>query len=203
MLWGIKHKRHNQISSSLLIHSDTIYLRGISAIMVVLAHLMFTMAERGVSVVKPVSFLAEQLGGIGVLFFFFASGYGIQASLEGRRPEFKWLKKRFFSVYISYIVIKLILLFMTLLLQRFIEIYTTPFDTVQAFIASIIAIMLIEDWFVEVIIVQYLLFFISWRFKRRRYSVLFMLISDCVLIMVYTTMQRPDRYMNSMWTRMV
>lgn len=182
----------------LLSLDDTIYLRGISAYIVIAAHVIRWLEECGINLIRPLAFVVEQLGGIGVLFFFFASGYGMKASLINRKPGVEWIKRRFIRLYVSYLMIKLPLLMIRLIVQQMGLIPIGATITVSSIFGEIVSILFLEDWFVNVIVVQYALFFLASQFGTKP-SILIMVIADGVLACIYLYLGRPDRYVNSMW----
>lgn len=121
-----------------------------SAFFVIAAHYMVwvdEMTRYATNVV--VKGIVGQLGGIGVLIFSFASGYGIFESYGYREVDKTYIIERFKGVYFPYILMKLIFL--------------VPYHALGLsngkVISELISILLVEDWFIHVIVIQYIVFF--------------------------------------------
>lgn len=77
VLWRFKFVDRSE-EKQILNKTDTIALRGVSAFFVIAAHYMAWVDEMtGYATNAVVKGIVGQLGGIGVLIFFFVSGYGI------------------------------------------------------------------------------------------------------------------------------
>lgn len=64
----------------------------------------------------------------------------------------------------------------------------------------LLSVLLIEeDWFVHVIMVQYIVFWVLWKFLGRKRLVLGSAVADCLLSVLYILMDKPDRWVNGLW----
>lgn len=188
ILWKLKFiDRSNE--KQLLSKEDTIALRGISAFFVISAHYMTWVDEMvGYTTNAVVKGVIGQLGGIGVLIFFFASGYGLYESYGHREVDRSYLIKRLKGVYIPYITIKIIFLIAY-------HILGISNGNVRA---ELISIFLVEDWFIHVIVVLYIVFFIAAKINKK-YMIEINMVADCILTGVYIYQNKPIGWFNALW----
>lgn len=172
----------------LMSKNDTQFLRGVSACFVVFAHFCIWMNEIQ-NLNKLFYFVISQLGGIGVLIFFFVSGYGIYESYADKAPSWNYLWKRAKGVYFPYLIIKFLLIILESIIERRIAL--------EAY--ELVSIFLVEDWFIHVILIQYIVFFIIWRFLNVDRAILYSFIFDSVLSCVYIIEGRSDSWFNALW----
>ena len=172
----------------LMSRNDTQFLRGVSACFVVLAHFC-TWVNKIQEMNNIFYFAISQLGGIGVLIFFFVSGYGIYESYAYKTPNWDYLWKRAKSVYFPYLIIKFLLVIFDFIIGRRITF------GLQEFISYI----LVDEWFVHVILIQYIVFFIIWKFLNVKRMILYSFLVDCVLSCVYIIEKKPDGWFNALW----
>lgn len=172
----------------LMSKTDTQFLRGVSACFVVFTHFCAWVNEIQ-SLNKFFYFVISQLGGIGVLIFFFVSGYGIYESYADKAPNWDYLWKRAKSVYFPYLIIKFLLIIPKSIIERDISLGTH----------KLVSILLVEDWFVHVILIQYIVFFIIWKFLNVNRVILYSIIFDSVLSCVYIIEGKPDGWFNALW----
>ncbi len=145
--------RRQEIGKQELINrGETNLLKGIATIFVILAHLTIPIdTEVNSYFLKPFSVL----GGIGVLIFFFLSGYGIYQAYEKGGGRKYFIKKRIIGMYIPYVIIKLLFLFANLVL-----------GTMKMGMACI-SYVLYGDWFIDVILIEYFIFYIMWCLQEK------------------------------------
>ena len=187
VLCGVR--KRGEINKRLLNKTDTLILKGISALMVVAAHYMTWIdVEYEHTTNKVVQAVVGQFGGIGVLIFFFVSGYGIYETYGNKQVDKHYLMKRLKGVYIPYIEIKIILL-----------IFGYIFKVIENInLSSIVSIILIEDWFIRVIIIQYILFYIANKINRN-YLIAISILADCVLTFIFYYENKPSGWYNALW----
>lgn len=177
---------------SLLRRWETGVIRGISAIFIIESHFLAWAIEMGAEVNKILQLIIGQLGGIGVLLFFFVSGYGIYESYAKKTPSWDYIKKRLENVYIPYVFMKTIILLIFLVEGKINNLHD-----------EILRILLLEDWFIRVIVLQYLSFFFLWKFlkkgKSREKIIIGSLLIDCILSVVFVVKQRPLGWFNALW----
>jgi peptidoglycan/LPS O-acetylase OafA/YrhL len=167
-------------------------LRGISAWFVMLAHFSAWITENYSNVGgynAILKYTLGQLGGIGVLIFFFVSGYGIYISYGNKKVDKKYIVKRLKGVYIPYIIIKVVLLvgYFALGLKD------------RLTILDITSILLVEDWFIHVIVLQYIIFFVLSKFLNRKYVCWSSLLIDFILSVIFILEEKPIGWFNALW----
>lgn len=188
MLIGIKAENRKE-EENLLNRTDTKILRGISALFVVMAHYMAYLNRAGCNINRYVYAIISQLGGIGVLIFFFVSGYGIYISYMNKEPGWDFVWKRLKTVYLPYVSIKVILE----------VIYAVIGMQTRTWGSALLSILLVEDWFIKVIILQYIIFFISWRYIGKTRVIRFGIFADAVLSLIFIVEERPIGWFNALW----
>ena len=82
----------------------SVYWRGIAAFMVIFAHLTIYLQEKGIST-GPAK-VYEWFGGMGVLVFFFLSGYGTAKSLQKKEMNLHWLISHLLWLWVPVTVIR-------------------------------------------------------------------------------------------------
>lgn len=187
IIFGVKIE--NRIGNKqLLDKNDTSVLRGISAFFVISAHYMVWVDEIVGNTNIFMKLIVGQLGGIGVLVFFFVSGYGLYESYGDKRINYVYIIKRLKSVYFPYILMKFLMLLCELLLGY----------RVENIGKSIISILLVEDWFIHVILIQYIVFYVAKKISNK-YVVLISIIVDIGLTIMYIYLGRPIGWFNALW----
>lgn len=123
------------------------YLKGIAMVMVILSHY----AEWGFdrfSNSGTAAFL-EKLGDYGVGVFFLLSGYGLYTAYGGKKTHIDFLKKRFFKIYLPYVIMAL---------------FISAASGGLTKISSLFGILFgIDYWFMLVIFLLYISFFLAGR----------------------------------------
>lgn len=174
----------------LLNKNDTIVLRGISALCVMIAHYITWFSGNYLDEgYRYASLILEQLGGIGVLIFFFVSGYGNYESYINKTPSISYLKKRLLKVYVPYLIIKFILYFAEILC----------FGIQQDVVQAVIRIFLVDEWFIKVIIFEYLLFYLCWKYIRKDRIICYFVFADLLCCLFFYLISYDPRWYNSLW----
>ena len=184
-IWNVKKRQSSE--HTLISKNDAQYLRGISACFVIFAHLYSWLNARG-GVNPKIYFGINQLGGVGVLIFFFVSGYGIYSSYANKTPDYNYLQKRLRNVYIPYLITKLFLFFLDPMYTR-----EWIFE-----IRRVIKVLLVEDWFIHVILIQYLIFFVIWKFFNVKNDI-YIILADSILTCIFVIEKRPSGWSNALW----
>lgn len=176
-------------ASQIFTRSDTNIIRGLSAFFVIVSHYQIWF-DKMIRIQTPsyIKLSFGQLGGIGVLLFFFVSGYGIQETYGGKKVDYRFLLKRITGVYIPYIIIKFLLL-----PERYLYGITD-----EPFWREVINIFLISDWFIFVIMLQYSSYYISMRFFRR-FLLLASVITDLIFTAIFIYLKKPIGWFNALW----
>lgn len=171
--------------------SDTVAIRGISALFVMIAHYSNWFNQiSNVTINRILMMPLEQLGGIGVLLFFFVSGYGINESY-GKKNDMKgFVIKRFYGVYLPYVLMKIITNTMLNV--------AIGFPSLEKSIESYLLILLVPDWFIFVIILQYLSYYAS-KTVFAKFDLVFSLLSDIVMTVIFILLNKPIGWFNALW----
>lgn len=168
---------------------DSINIKGIAALCIMLSHYALWIESYFHIKLPPIFLLVKQLGGIGVLIFFFLSGYGIYMS-SNEKTNLMWLIKRVGKVYFPYLFMKLIIVFINYCLigrDKFI----------LKNICKEITGIDFSDWFIWVIILQYIIYWISCCIcSHKRLIVDFFL--NLILMSVFIIMKLPSRWYNGL-----
>ena len=187
ILWGIR-KENRLEEAQLLDKKDTSVLRGISAFFVIAAHYTGWVEKLTGGTNAIFKGLIGQLGGIGVLIFFFVSGYGLYESYGNREVDYRYLLKRLRGVYLPYVLMKLVLLLIE---------YLCHYDEIHIW-KRLFGILLVEDWFIHVIVIQYLVFYVAKKISGR-YVVLISILADIGLTVIYVLQEKPIGWFNALW----
>lgn len=140
--------RQTSSKTDLISIPESNYIKGLATIGVLLAHLYFFIKDHGIQGTKilfPFSFL----GGMGVLLFFFVSGYGLFVGYANKKANITFWKKRLFNMYIPSMVIELIY---AVLISAVLGDFNIGFIIKTTFIGA---------WFVDVIMLEYVIFFVG------------------------------------------
>lgn len=177
-------------STYLLGRRETDVIRGVSAIFIIESHFLAWAIEMGAEVNKILQLIIAQLGGIGVLLFFFVSGYGIYVSYAKEKSGWEFIRKRLENVYIPYVFMKVILLFLF-----------CRHEKIDNLSGKIVGALLLEDWFIRVIVLQYFSYFFLRKVLglQKKKLILGGLIFDCILSYVFVIKQRPLGWFNALW----
>ncbi|MCH5249882.1 MAG: acyltransferase [Lachnospiraceae bacterium] len=154
--------KKNAGTNVLLEKNDTNAIKGIATGFVVLMHLTNNLEADSV-ITKLLLNLLSVTGGMGVLLFFFVSGYGIYKGYAHKTPDAGFLYKRLLNVYVPCLFIQVVFCLWDIMWQR-------SFDFREIVLRS-----LADAWFIYVILVQYIIFFVSWVISKGRQSVMLIL----------------------------
>ena len=147
------------VKEVLLEKDDTDVIKGIAACLIILAHLIIPMKIE-YSGISSILYVYTVTGGMGVLLFFFVSGYGIYKGYAEKDFTIKFWYTRIFHMYLPTVMIQFVFCLIVILINGSFDIKRILFDS---FLAA---------WFVDVIMIQYLIFFIAWKFSKGRQNVL-------------------------------
>lgn len=139
------YKQKNNRNELLSIENSNV-IKGIAICFVMLAHLVDALERKhAIGILK----IYTVLGGMGVLLFFFLSGYGLYKGYANKTPSKNYIVKRMKNVVIPYLIVKTIYYVIICILDH--EKLTT-----RDFLLNY------TDWFIVVILIEYLLFYIVW-----------------------------------------
>lgn len=151
--------KKNEGTYVLLEKEDTNTIKGIASGFIVLIHLTNNL-EADSKIIKLLMQLFSVTGGMGVLLFFFVSGYGIYKGYAHKLPDVSFLYKRLLNIYLPCLFVQFVF--------RLLEVWQRQsFDLKEILLES-----LAEAWFIYVILIQYLIFYISWRLAKNRQNVM-------------------------------
>lgn len=183
--------KHGSESDRLFERLDTTAIRGVSAVFVVVAHYSIWFNELSDRRINSIVMIPlEQLGGIGVLLFFFVSGYGINEAYGSKTDMRAFLGKRFWGVYFPYVLMKVI----TNLMLIIGGVESDPSNL----LLSYVKILLVPDWFIFVIILQYISYYCSRKYFARN-DLVFSIIADVVMTVSFILLHKPIGWFNALW----
>ncbi len=165
-LWKVKTKKTFTEENSFSKDESTA-LKGMAALMIFLAHTQNFMADNGYNsiVLKPFSVF----GGMGVLVFFFLSGYGIGKGYIQKDPSIRYWKNRILKVLVPACIISGLFQASILFILK---------ESPKYFIRD----MLGGQWYIDEIMLCYLCFFISWIIARKKQGLLLTLSAVLCLV---------------------
>lgn len=169
--WGI---RRREGAGALLEKEDVVAVKGVAACFVILGHLLRAL---GTSVViSPLLNSFTVLGGMGVLLFFFVSGYGLFKGYGHRKPSFMFWRKRIANMFLPFLMIQLFFGGVSMWQNK------------TSDLGKMLRSSLLDAWFIDVILIQYLLFFLAWIFStgnRERHVFLCFIFSAALAAVFY------------------
>ena len=157
--YGIKKKNNTESKAQIISIDESNAVKGLAAVMIFLAHSQNFFAENSYNTpfLKPFSLL----GGMGVLLFFFFSGYGIGKGYILKDPTIKFWKNRLLKIFIPSCIISAFSTVIIFLVKR---------ESFKLFFQSLFG----GQWYIDVIMLCYFAFFISWIIsKKNRWILLF------------------------------
>lgn len=174
----------------LLTRDDTAFLRGVSACFVIMAHISEWLYAY-LPGMNPLFYrLMDQLGGMGVLVFFFVSGYGIYKSCAGKAASWAYVLKRAKAVYFPYLLT---------------ELCFVAFESVWMHAPQIDPLHMVsllwggDYWFISVILIQYTVFFALWKFFGEDRASTLGFLADLALAAAFYAARMNARWYNSLW----
>jgi len=178
ILYGAKFYMPGKYNDAFLSKEVTGCVKGISIVVVILHHLAGKISGPGHF------FAFTRYGYLAVSIFFFLSGYSLMSSVIAN-PAYidNFFRRRFTRVYFPVIAVNAI----TLVLYRFIYGYNW---SAAGILKNITGVELIDPvlWFVNAILILYVVFYIAFRFFSRRagiilvtaYSLFYFIICICL-----------------------
>lgn len=176
-----------QIRPDYISKENTDCLKGIFAIAVVLCHIY---GRRPFGISFGIGAIFTALGYLSVAAFLFFSGYGLTVSYQSKGAAYLngFLKKRVLPTYI---------------VQSFLIIVYTVFDicigipvstsvVLQSFIFG--KTIVVNGWYIQMIIIFYLLFYIVYRISDGKYASIFMAIGVMGYILICALCRLPTTW---------
>lgn len=66
-------------------------------------------------------------------------------------------------------------------------------------IDDFISIVTVEDWFIRVILIQYIVFYVIWCFWGKKKIIAYSIVADFAMSLVFIAQQKPDGWFNALW----
>lgn len=171
----------------LLTIEDSNILKGVATCCVILSHAVYSAQAEGLLLSKPFVLL-DQLGGVGVLIFFFLSGYGIYKGYGEREIGVSFILRRLKAILLPVLLIKLFLFTVAIICGRTYSLH----DILLSFQS---------DWFIAVILAEYILFYLSWAMPgteaiKKRIIIDFIL--NAFLIVLFVVIHMDPKWYNGL-----
>lgn len=158
-------------------------IKGIATCFVMISHLTILLGSKyNTGVFK----LFDVLGGMGVLLFFFLSGYGLFVGYYGKENYMSYLIKRLNNVVIPYLILKVIFWVIKCIAGK-----ALSFGVLLAGF---------DDWFIDVILIQYIIFLICWKIfgKNARMLIGVIFVSNVALSLFFMALKFNPRWYNAL-----
>lgn len=184
-------KRRKDENGSLIDRDDSRFIRGFATCGVFLAHSESYLSGinfAGSRFLKPFSVM----GGIGVLLFFFVSGYGLWKSYSGNMNIGKYWKKRLLNTFLPAILIEAAFAIESLTRKNTFTLNNFLFET------------FVDSWFIDVIMIEYVIFFLSFiishKIKKDNLNLMLgtVFVFDMVIAVAFFVMGLDDRWYNGL-----
>ncbi len=193
--WGVKAYGRST-SPDFFTLQQTKNIQGIACIFVILHHLVQQVSGYGVINKGPVTILNDT----GIFFtaiFFFVSGYGLMISLE-TKPDYldKFLLKRLPTVLIPFWIVNIIGVILNIFLYG-------PVNSPLENLFDILGLTLINSngWFIIEITIFYIIFFILFKFIRKKDVALVLMILAVLVVISFSSHQGHDLGEKVHWFR--
>ena len=159
------------------------FFKGAAICFVVMSHISIMM---GLSEKSVIFSAVDQLGGMGVLIFFFLSGFGLYRAYADKTCYAVYVKKRVINVLVPYLILKAVFLAVEAVLKK---------EMTASYIAG-----RFDDWFVDVILIQYLIFLFCWKFLGNRKALMTAVcfIANIILAVVLIALGTNPRWYNAL-----
>lgn len=162
--------------------TDSNVLKGISAVFVIFAH-FYNQLSMGTDI--GVGKLWLNMGGIGVLIFFFLSGYGLNKSRSFERNDF--ITRRLKSVLLPFLIIRIFCFFIN---------YSFPERGIAFFMGYIMG-MFNPQWFISVILIIYAGYFGCYKIFGRRWLNITVLLYNIGIGILFYVLGTNARWFNA------
>lgn len=185
---------NNKTRGTLFSRNEVEVIKGLAAFFVIIAHIYINGEHTSTggldgNITKAVGGALSQLGGIGVMLFFFFSGYGIEEGYGNREVGKQYIINRLKKVYLVYLFIKLAILAVEALVGLV---------SIECIFKRLVDICCIEDWFVLVIVLEYVFYYLVTKlFPKNKLVLLFFL--NVVMGCLFFYLRLAARWYNSMW----
>ena len=167
--------------------TESDYLKGIAALMVLLSHFQNFMEVnnfRFAILLKPFSLM----GGMGVLLFFFLSGYGIYKGYSDKKPTFQYWTNRVRNILFPSLIISTLSCLAIDFANRG---------------ENMIGVDIIKDifsgqWYVDVLMIECMVFFIAWVISKenQRTMIIITLLGSFIVATIFYWLNFNSRWYN-------
>lgn len=182
-LFNIKYSKGNNYFEDYLSKEDTLMLKGIFSIVIILHHL----SQRFEPLPRLYSKF-EFAGPWAVMFFFFISAYGVMSSWINKKDYDKgFLINRYKKIIPIYLIATLIYWLVNILL----DVHYSLKDIFHLTFVEGSPIVL-HSWYIIVILVFYLIFYIQMKVLKRNYIVI--IISSLILCILWIEIRKILNY---------
>lgn len=183
MLYGCKIHQDKQYNDTFLSRDASAWWRGVAAGMVIFAHLTIYLEEKGIDV--SIAKVYDWVGGMGVLIFFFLSGYGTALSLQKKKMHFRWLLSHVLWLWVPVVIIRCFFFWGS-------ETYRMS-PNLSAFVLYVIG-YLEPAWFVNVLLTVYATVYISKKLFPKHYLLSLLVLNTATSILFYVLGFEPRWY---------
>lgn len=177
-------RNENVTSGKILNIADSNMIKGMAICFVMLSHLVSSLESvHNITVLRAYTVL----GGMGVLLFFFLSGYGLYNGYAHKEPDKVFVKKRIKNVVYPYVVMKLFFYLVEVGLDK-------DRFAIQYFVSNFL------DWFIVVILLEYCIFFVAWALCKRSEQklILYSFIANIVVFIFFVQLGLTERWYNGL-----
>ena len=187
-IFGIKPRKGFDISAALE-KEQTIPLRGILCLLIILHHLSLAVDAGGVFG------MFKYVGVVAVGVFFFLSGYGIMKQSEKQGEEYLkgFLQKRVFKL-----VVPLVIAFVVSFFAFWFAGIQSPFETFSSFLRF--DPFPYHSWYIWAVMILYLGFWLSKKFFKNQNGALAALtVLSLVIMLVFVFIRKIDNFASSVF----
>lgn len=167
---------------------DENIIKGMASLFVIISHLILGI-QRETEGLNAVISAFIILGQVGVLIFFFISGYGMYKGYGQKKPKLNFWYKRLFHMYLPCVIIQFIFWLIKML------------QVEQFHFQRILFESFFYAWFIDVILIQYLIFYLSWLLSKGKQNILilFSFLFNIIPAFIFYVLKFEARWYNALW----
>ena len=167
---------------------DENIIKGMASLFVIVSHLILRIRRDTESLNAVISAFIV-LGQIGVLIFFFISGYGIYKGYAQKKPDRNFWYKRLLNMYLPCVAIEFIFCLFKMLQMRQFSFQRILFES------------FFYAWFIDVILIQYIIFYFSWLLSKgkQNFLLIFSFLLNIIPALVFYVLNFEARWYNALW----
>lgn len=181
IFWKSEYEKN--VREVILTKDDTLFMRGIAAILIVLAHFL-NLVKKKYENIGPVS-LVEGCGGLGVCIFFFVSGYGLWSTYHDKVIDRNYIKKRFYGIVPDFFVLRFLSFFIFRIWEKgaiYSALYLINFEQPM--------------WFITEIVLVYILYYIG-SYVSKNNIIILMFIFLTIMSLCFLCLKFDERWYNA------